>query len=205
MAEESVLSLSLSKAARPRANLTFHPLTPDRWDDLERLFGPDRGADSGCWCMFWRLRRVEFHALGKQKRKAAFRKLVKSGVPLGILAYEGPQPVGWCAVAPRAATPALERSPVCKPVDDRPVWSITCFFVDPKARRDGVMAALIEAAVTYAKDQGASIVEAYPRDPEGMRIDSASGYVGVVEPFLGQGFQEVARRTPKRPFMRRYL
>lgn len=187
------------------SNLAFHPLTPDRWDDLERLFGPDRGADSGCWCMFWRLRRSEFHALGKTKRKAAFRKLVKAGAPLGILAYEGPRPVGWCAVAPRAATPALERSPVCKPVDDRPVWSITCFFVDPKARRDGVMAALIDAAVQHARSQGATIVEAYPRDPGGARIDCASGYVGVVEPFLARGFQEVARRTPKRPFMRRYL
>jgi len=186
-------------------HLTFHPLTPDRWDDLERLFGPDRGADSGCWCMFWRLRRSEFHALGKIKRKAAFRRLVKSGAPLGILAYEGPQPVGWCAVAPRAATSALERSPVCKPVDDQPVWSITCFFVDPKARRDGVMAALIEAAVKYAKREGATIVEAYPRDTGGARIDSASGYVGVVEPFLGAGFREVARRTPKRPVMRRSL
>jgi GNAT superfamily N-acetyltransferase len=130
---------------------------------------------------------------------------VKSGAPLGILAYDGDTPVGWCAVAPRAATPGLERSPVCKPVDDKPVWSITCFFVDPKARRDGVMAALIEAAVKHAKRQGATIVEAYPRDPGGARIDSASGYVGVVEPFVGQGFQEVARRTSKRPFMRRYL
>jgi GNAT superfamily N-acetyltransferase len=185
--------------------LTFHPLTPDRWDDLERLFGPDRGADSGCWCMFWRLRRSEFHALGKTKRKAAFRKLVKAGAPLGILAYEGPRPVGWCAVAPRVATPALERSPVCKPVDEQPVWSITCFFVDPKARRDGVMAALIEAAVKHARQHGAKIVEAYPRDPGGARIDSASGYVGLVEPFLEQGFQEIARRTPKRPFLRRSL
>ena len=186
-------------------SLTFHPLTPDRWEDLERLFGPERGADSGCWCMFWGLGRSEFHALGKKKRKAAFRRLVESGAPLGILGYEGPRPVGWCAVAPRAATPSRARSPVCRPIDDRPVWSITCFFVDPKARRDGVMAALIEAAVTHAKRQGAEIIEAYPRDTRGARIDSASGYVGVVEPFIGRGFQEVSRRTPKRPFMRLYL
>jgi GNAT superfamily N-acetyltransferase len=187
------------------AALTFHPLTPDRWDDLERLFGPERGADSGCWCMFWRLKRSEFHRLGKAARKAAFRKLVKSGDPLGILAYEGDSPVGWCAIAPRATTSGLERSPVCKPVDDKPVWSITCFFVEPKARRDGVMDALIAAAVKHAKRHGAKIVEAYPRDPGSTRIDPASGYVGVVAPFLSHGFREVARRTPKRPVVRRYL
>jgi GNAT superfamily N-acetyltransferase len=187
------------------ASLIFHSLTPDRWADLERLFGPERGADSGCWCMFWRLKRSEFHDMGKTARKTAFRKLVKSGAPLGILAYEGNAPIGWCAIAPRAATPALERSPVCKAVDDKPVWSITCFFVEPKARRDGVMEALIAVAVKHAKRQGAEIVEAYPRDPGATRIDSASGYVGVIAPFLSQGFREVARRTPKRPVVRRYL
>ena len=30
--------------------LAFHPVTPDRWPDLERLFGP-HGANSGCWCL----------------------------------------------------------------------------------------------------------------------------------------------------------
>jgi GNAT superfamily N-acetyltransferase len=186
-------------------SLTFHPLSPDRWSDLERLFGPERGADSGCWCMFWRLKRSEFHGMGKAARKAAFRKLVRSGASFGILAYEGGTSIGWCAIAPRAATPALERSQVCKPIDEKPVWSITCFFVEPKARRDGVMAALIAAAVKHAGRHGAKIVEAYPRDPGTARIDSASGYVGIVAPFLAHGFREVTRRTPKRPVMRRYL
>jgi GNAT superfamily N-acetyltransferase len=187
------------------APLTFHPLTSDRWDDLERLFGPERGADSGCWCMFWRLTRAEFQALGKPARKAAFRRLVRSGMPLGIIAYAGADPVGWCAVGPRTATPGLDRSPVCKAVDDAPVWSITCFFVEPKARREGVMAALIEAAVRHARRQGARIVESYPRDTGGARIDSASAYVGALAPFLAHGFREVARRRPRRPILRRYL
>jgi GNAT superfamily N-acetyltransferase len=85
------------------------------------------------------------------------------------------------------------------------VWSITCFFVEPKARRDGVMDALIAAAVKYARKHGAKIVEAYPRDAGSARIDSAPAYVGVVGPFLSHGFREVARRTPKRPVVRRYL
>src|SRR5262245_65692705 len=97
------------------ANLTFHPLTPDRWDDLERLFGPERGADSGCWCMFWRLRRAEFHALGKEKRKAAFRGLVAAGAPLGMLAYDGAQPVGRWPGGPAGAAPAHQRLPCHHP------------------------------------------------------------------------------------------
>src|SRR5262245_4887617 len=168
----------MARAAAPgKQRLAFHPLTPDRWDDLERLFGPERGADSGCWCMFWRMTRTEFDALGKPGRKAAFRKLVKSGAPLGILAYDGERPVGWCAAAPRAATPGLDRSPICKPVDDEPVWSITCFFIEPTLRRQGVMAALIDAATKHARRAGARVVEAYPKDTGGARIDSAGAYM----------------------------
>ena len=41
----------------------IHPLTPDRWDDLEALFGP-RGAYGGCWCMFWRVSRAQSELAG---------------------------------------------------------------------------------------------------------------------------------------------
>jgi len=33
-----------------RREPAFQPLTPDLWDDLERLFGPN-GAYGGFWCM----------------------------------------------------------------------------------------------------------------------------------------------------------
>jgi hypothetical protein len=28
-------------------------------------------------------------------------ELVKAGMPIGILAYDGRDPVGWCSIAPR--------------------------------------------------------------------------------------------------------
>jgi GNAT superfamily N-acetyltransferase len=189
-------------AKAPRKRLSFHPLTPDRWDDLEQLFGPERGAYSGCWCMFWRVKRKEFDGLGKAGRKKALRKLVKTGGPLGLLAYEQGRPVGWCAIAPRQATPALDRSIVCRPVDERPVWSITCFYVERGARRGGVMAGLIAAAVAYAKRSGAEIVEAYPWDVGADGLEDARAYMGTRPPFAKLGFKDTARRRPKRPLMR---
>jgi GNAT superfamily N-acetyltransferase len=190
----------MAKASRKR--LSFHPLTPGRWDDLELLFGPERGAYSGCWCMFWRVKRTAFDGLGKQGRKKAFRKLVKAGAPLGLLAYEQGRPVGWCAIAPREATPALDRSIVCRPVDARPVWSITCFYIERGARRQGVMAGLIEAAVAYAKRSGAEIVEAYPWDVGADELADARAYMGTRPPFAKLGFKDAVRRRPKRPLMR---
>ena len=38
----------MAARAASSPNLEFYPLTPDRWPDLEALFGP-RGAVGGCW------------------------------------------------------------------------------------------------------------------------------------------------------------
>lgn len=109
--------------------LTFAPATPDRWPDVERLFGP-RGACGGCWCMWPRFPGPVYRTRTADANKRALRSLVKkSDTPPGILAYEGDTPIGWCALAPREAFPRLERSRTLQRVDDAPVWSIVCFFV----------------------------------------------------------------------------
>ncbi len=189
---------------RDLTHLAFHPLTPERWVDLERLFGPDRGAYSGCWCMWWRTTRNAWTAMGKAKRKAAFKDLVEGAAVPGILAYDGERPVGWCAVAPRRDTSGLDRSPVARPVDDAEVWSITCFYVAAPYRRDGMMTALVEAAVAQAGRAGARVVEAYPHD-RSNRVGAGDVFMGLASAFRRCGFHEVARRTPKRPVMRRQL
>ena len=108
------------------------PLTPERWDDLERLFGPERGAIAGCWCMWFKLRRPEWDAAGRAGRKAMFRALVERGPPPGILAYAEGVPAGWCAVEPRNAYAVIERSHIRAPIDDRPAFAITCFYLAPR-------------------------------------------------------------------------
>ena len=99
------------------AEFAAHPLTPERWADLERLFG-ERGACGGCWCMWWRLTRREFEQNKGDGNKASLRALVESGPPPGLLAYDGDEAVGWCAVEPRESYPALARSRVLKPIDE---------------------------------------------------------------------------------------
>jgi hypothetical protein len=52
------MKLKGQPAAKPprdeTGKLTVLPVTPDRWDDFEKLFGKS-GACAGCWCMWWRL------------------------------------------------------------------------------------------------------------------------------------------------------
>jgi len=82
--------------------VAIHPLTAQRWPDLEKLFGP-RGACAGCWCMYWRLPAREYRSSSGEGNRKAFRRIVKDGAVPGLLAYERGEPVGWCAVEPREA------------------------------------------------------------------------------------------------------
>jgi GNAT superfamily N-acetyltransferase len=152
--------------------------------------------------MYWRLSHAEFNRRKGAGNKRALARLVQTGAEPGVLAYARDRVAGWCAVAPRADYPRLARSRVARPIDSRPVWSITCFFVAPASRRSGVMTALIEAAVRHARAAGAQMVEAYPVDPDGPYPDTFA-YTGLTTAFRRAGFEEVARRSPSRPIMRR--
>jgi len=190
------------KSAESLSALQVHPVTRERWPDLEKLFG-ERGASSGCWCMFWRLPRAQFQRQAGEKNKEALRAIVDSGEPPGLLAYAEGEPIAWCSVGPRPAFTALERSRTLKRVDDAPVWSVVCFFVAKPFRRRGVMVPLLTAAVEYARAHGAKIVEGYPVEPT-KRLSGDRGYTGVVSAFRRAGFVEVLWRGT-RPIMRCYL
>jgi GNAT superfamily N-acetyltransferase len=152
--------------------------------------------------MWWRLSRSTWTKQKGAGNRWAFRKIVKTGDPPGILVYAGGRPVGWCAVGPRESYPALERSRTLKRVDDEPVWSVTCFFVDRPYRRKGLTGKLLEAAVAYARSRGAKIVEGYPVAPRQGSLPDAFAWTGLVGAFEKAGFVEVARRSPSRPIVR---
>jgi len=186
--------------------LAVHPLTPARWSDLEAVFQA-RGCSiaRACWCMFYRRSgKAPAPARGQtqaQANRAAFKGLVDAGAFTGLLAYRGGEPVGWISFGPREDFAKLQRSPVMKPVDDQPVWSIVCFVVPAAERGQGVATALLKAAVQHAKKQGVELLEAYPVDKDGRSNDEFMWF-GAKRMFDTAGFAEVARRKPTRPVMR---
>jgi GNAT superfamily N-acetyltransferase len=185
----------------PGLPYAFYWLTPDRWQDLEQLFG-SRGAYGGCWCMFFRLKQSEFSSRCGEGNRAALQSIVQAGERPGILAYVYEKPVGWCALAPRADYVRLARSRVMAPVDDLPVWSITCFYVGKGYRRQGVTLALLQAAIEMARERGAVALEGYPVDPRRGQTADIYAYTGLASAFRKAGFVEVARRSETRPVMR---
>jgi GNAT superfamily N-acetyltransferase len=187
--------------SKNQLKLTFQPVTPSRWAEVEALFG-ERGACGGCWCMFWRLPRKEFDAGKGAGNKSAFKKIVRSGEKPGVIAYLDHEPVAWCAIARREDYIALERSRILQPVDDQPVWSISCLFVKKPYRRKGVSSQLLRAAVEYAASQGAKIVEGYPVEPSMEKMPDPFLWHGVPSAYRAAGFKEVLRRSSSRPIMR---
>jgi GNAT superfamily N-acetyltransferase len=182
--------------------LELLPLTPERWGDLVDLFGPERGASSGCWCMWWRIGAAEWKAVPRSEKRDRFRAIVEAGPPPGVLAYDGGTAVGWCAVGPRETLPRMNASRVAGPFGAiEGVWAVNCFYVRAGHRRQGMMRILLDGAVAFAREQGAEIVEACPLDTE-RDLVWGEGYVGIASVFRAAGFQEVARRSPTRPLMR---
>ena len=188
-----------------RLRLAVVPLTPDRFDDFAALFGP-KGAYGGCWCMYFRIPRAAYRAgcaEGGAGNRRAMKALVKKGPPPGLLAYDGDVAVGWCALGPRAAFPNLERSRVAKPVDEKPVWSATCFYVAATHRGKGVQTALLEAAAKHVAARGGTFVEGYPTTPKTGAWAAVTSYVGTIPSFEKAGFTAVAHPTKARAVMRR--
>lgn len=183
------------------------PATPDRWSDVEAVFGA-RGCSvaRGCWCMFYRHsgRRPALPegVTAAAAARAELKALVDAGAVPGLIGYREGQPVGWVSIAPRAQFAKLERSPVMRAVDDAPVWSVVCFVVPAPYRGQGVARALLDGAIAYAGTRGARIVESYPVETRGRRRRDDDLWFGVKAMYDDAGFEEVARRKPARPVLR---
>lgn len=181
--------------------IDIHPLTPERWHEMERLFGK-HGACEGCWCMYWRVRNKDFKKRSNAANRADFKNIVEEGGRPGLLAYVGDQPVGWCSIAPREEfSERINHSHAFKPVDNKPVWSILCLYVHKDFRNRGIARQLLRDAIEFAKTQGAKTLEAFPKDFAGRTSDTAV-YTGTIDLFQEFNFFEVHRHHPKRPIMR---
>jgi GNAT superfamily N-acetyltransferase len=169
--------------------LDVRPVTADTWDDLARLFEA-RGAPHFCWCTAYRAR--DAPRLEKSEKKALMKQLVSSATPIGVLAYDGGEPVGWCSVAPRETYVKLERSrtmPRATPAEAS-TWTVLCFFVPRAHRAKGVSSALLRGAIAYVRAAGGRVIEGYPFDTAGV----SSTHRGHSSLFEAAGFEQDGKR-----------
>ncbi|MCE7003043.1 GNAT family N-acetyltransferase [Kibdelosporangium philippinense] len=183
--------------------LKVKDLTKATWNDFESVMGSNGGA-SGCWCMHWRLSIAEFMEQKGDGNKKSMKRLSQRKQPPGVVIYEDDDPVAWCSLGPRGDFSRLERSPLLKEVDDTPVCSIACIYVEKKHRKSGLMPAILDAVCDYAAAHGYTTVEGYPIEPaKGKKAGPDSVMTGVASAFVKAGFDEVSRPRKDRPIMRR--
>ena len=161
------------------------------YDDVATLVGPKKPTSNVCFCLSYRIGNKENVALRGPTRAARVRELCAQDPPPGIIAYADGEPVGWAAVHPRADT-SFARNRLIPHVDDLDVWSLWCFRVRPGHRKQGIMHALIEGAVEYARERGAPAVEGYPVDNGAERVNLTMAYVGTRHLFEQAGFEKAA-------------
>jgi GNAT superfamily N-acetyltransferase len=184
-------------------DIEIYPLRLERWSDFEKLFGPG-GAYGGCWCMWPRLRSKDWSASRAARRKESMRNIVHSAEPPGLLAYIDGEPAGWVSLDRRERLEHYEFSRKVKSLD-RPdkLWSIVCFVIGKQYRGQGLMGRLLDAAVAYASEHGAQVIEAYPVVPGGD-LKSYQGFEGIASVFERAGFVRVSG-TDTRPVVRKAL
>jgi GNAT superfamily N-acetyltransferase len=192
-------------------SIQVQPATADRWNDVVAVFGR-RGDDPAWdWCQLFLRSDPATTAAAEppeDNREALRREITAAVVPPGLVAYVDGRPVGWTRVGPRSAFPAVRGNRALARVlsdDDAEAWWVTCFAVDRRHRRSGVGAALLGAAVAFARDHGATALEGHPVDVAELDAASVSGsaiYTGTLAMFAAAGFVEVGRTYRTRPVMR---
>jgi len=178
----------------PVGELDVRALTAARFPDLAALF-EEGGDPKWCWCTFFRFRGRSWSNSTARGNRAALASLAeRDDLAPGLVAYQDDRAVGWVSLAPREDYERLTYSKLLAPVDDTPVWSIVCFVVYRKARGRGVAAGLLGAAIEYAREHGATTLEAYPIDPGDGRVPAANAFHGTLGMFERAGFKVVERR-----------
>lgn len=183
------------------AHITIEPATPERFDDAEHAL-TGGGDGRSCQCQWWTITNADFNRTTQHEREQLLRDEIAAGPPPALIAYVDGEAAGWVRVGPRTRQIRLERTKSFaagseEPWDDSTVWAVSCFVVRREHRNQGLNTKLLDAAIDYARANGARTIEAYPVDPEAGRKKSSNDlYHGVVSTFEEAGFREVARARP---------
>ncbi|MER7798643.1 GNAT family N-acetyltransferase [Microbacterium sp. NPDC096154] len=182
--------------------ITTRPATIAEWDDVQAALSGG-GDGRSCQCVWPVLSSKDWNGTSFDERRDILHAEIQDGPPPGLVAYVDGDAAGWIRIGPRTALQRVLRSRVARsgssePLDDDAVWAVTCFSVRREHRRQGLNAVLLDAAITYARERGARVVEGYPIATDATKPSSNALFVGALSTFLDAGFREVARPTPTR-------
>jgi GNAT superfamily N-acetyltransferase len=166
--------------------LSVKELDASTWDAFAELVERNNGIFGGCWC-------TAFHTEGKERgidRRAVKQRRVQRGQAHAALVLDQDGAVqGWCQWGCPEELPNIKHKRVylAEP-PSAPEWRITCFYVDPKHRGQGIARAALGGALAQIGRAGGGVVEAIPEVTAGREAQGRFLYSATVELFEDFGF-----------------
>jgi len=182
------------------------PVEPSDESALVALFERE---GSPCFCRYWHFTGTNKEwearcALEPKRNREELENALATGSDQarGLVAFSPDRTtiLGWTKLVAQRTLPKLLARVPYRGLEENDVFSIGCFLVDPKHRREGVARALVEGAIEWAPKWGAKFLEAYPRSADGLH--EGEMWTGPLALFTSLGF-EVFRESPQYPVLRR--
>ena len=171
------------------AEYDARPLDPDTFDAFARLVERHNGVWGGCWCLAFHAKTSDM-GQSVEGNRAVKQRLVSEGQAHAALVFDGDRAVGWCQFGSPEELPRItHRKEYEAGLVDPADYRITCFFVDRDYRRDGVSAAALRGALELIAESGGGVVDGFPYDTHGEKVNSSFLYNGTRDLFERAGFE----------------
>ena len=168
---------------------TTRPLDVSTWPAFAELVERNNGIFGGCWCIGYHPERFEpgiSHRAAKEAR-------VRDGRAHAALVFDDSGAAqGWCQYGSPGELPAIKhRREYDKDAPAYPDWRITCVYVDPKHRGQGIARAALAGALDQIAAAGGGLVEAISEVTADRAAQGRFLFSATVELFEDHGFARV--------------
>lgn len=165
-------------------------LGPETWDVFAELVERNNGVFGGCWCIGYH---PECGQIPRSAQRQAKHDRVLHGEAHAALVVDAE---GRCQAWAQYGSPdelagikhrrAYDKEP--PPVPD---WRLTCVYVDPKHRGQGLARAAIQGAVELIAQAGGGLVEAISETTAGRDAQGRFLFTATAELLEDLGFMRV--------------
>jgi hypothetical protein len=156
--------------------------------------------NGGCYCAFWHQNFTSMDEWEKRKstepelNQSCMLERVRSGLHLGVLAYQGRELVAWISVGPAKDFYWAWRRVGQLGESAKAVAVIPCITRKTEVRDRVTESALLSALRSYGKEQGWTAIEGYPFERETIdRLGETVAWPGFPEAFTEAGFQSIGK------------
>ena len=164
---------------------TIKALDESTWPDFAAMNERNSGLFSGCWC-------IAFHEdtrVADETNRAFKERMVREGVAHAALVFVGDEAVAWATYGTPAEVPDIHhRKQYDLGVVTPPDYRITCIRVDKRHRRVGLAAVALRGALDLIARAGGGLVEGYPQDTPGKKMNPSFLYNGTRHMYEEAGF-----------------